>query len=141
MKISGIVIPFDRYKKQQLINGTFFYEAFDKHAFDNVNFEKVELINNFDESKPLAKATNGTLSVEITDKGLFAKATIDERSLNEDILKLLNGGWKFGYAFSVKEDYQQERNGNIYRTIKKVDKLFFISIYASKGNETDKIDP
>ena len=95
------------------------------------------MINNFDERIPLARATDGTLSVEITDKGLFAKATI----LNVDILKLLNGGWKFGYVFSVKEDYQQERNGNIYRTIKKVDKLFFISIYASKGNETDKIDP
>lgn len=137
MKISGIVIPFDKYKKHTLPNGKTFYEAFDKHAFDNVNFEEVDLINNFDERILLARATDGTLSVEITDKGLFAKATI----LNVDILKLLNGGWKFGYVFSVKEDYQQERNGNIYRTIKKVDKLFFISIYASKGNETDKIDP
>lgn len=110
-----------------------FTEEIDRHAFDNADMSNVYLLFNHDENNVLAGTSNNSLKMHIDEKGLYQVSNIVDTTLGEDTLKLVKNGLinKMSFAFTIDEDGGEEwinRDGKDHRIIRKIDKLFDVSL-------------
>jgi HK97 family phage prohead protease len=131
-KIRGIAPPWDSLSVD--LGG--FREKFSSTAFDKVLAKKridVPLLFNHDDSRIIARTTNGTLRIEKTDKGLAYEADPVATPTAAEVLTLIRSKTIFGssFAFTVNpskgETWEEDERGNVVRTVTEASGLYDLS--------------
>lgn len=108
-----------------------FIETIDKDALSNTNMKDVPFkYNHNDSTLILARTRNGSLKLEVDEKGLRVSAKLIDTTSNVDIYKSIVAGLldKMSFAFTVKAQ-TWDRSGKIpKRTITAIDRLFDVSV-------------
>ena len=130
MIVEGYAIVFD---EETLIGDEDrgFIEVIDKGALASTNMKDVPFkYNHNDVTLILARTRNGSLSLEVDEKGLKIRAELIDTTSNVDIYKSIVAGLldKMSFAFTVKSQ-SWDRSGKIpKRTITAIDRLFDVSV-------------
>ena len=130
MIVEGYAIVFD---EETLIGDEErgFIEVIDKCALASTNMKDVPFkYNHNDVTLILARTRNGSLSLEVDEKGLKIRAELIDTTSNVDIYKSIVAGLldKMSFAFTVKSQ-SWDRSGKIpKRTITAIDRLFDVSV-------------
>ena len=130
MIVEGYAIVFD---EETLIGDEErgFIETIDKNALKETNMKDVPFkYNHNDVTLILARTRNGSLSLEVDEKGLKIRAELIDTTSNVDIYKSIVAGLldKMSFAFTVKSQ-NWDRSGKIpKRTITAIDRLFDVSV-------------
>jgi HK97 family phage prohead protease len=130
-KIRGIAPPWESLSVD--LGG--FREKFAPTAFDKILAKRkldVPLLFNHDDSKILARTTNGTLKIDKTDKGLAYEADPVATPTAAEVMTLIRSktifGSSFGFTVNPKgEQFVEDERGNIVRTITEASGLFDLS--------------
>ena len=130
-KIRGVAPPWESLS----VNLGGFREQFLPTAFDKVLAKRkldVPLLFNHDDSKVLARTTNGTLRIEKTDKGLAFEADPVATPTAAEVVTLIRSKTIFGssFAFTVDpkgETWQEDDRGNVTRTISEASGIYDLS--------------
>ena len=108
------------------------YEKIDRNAFKNADVSDVALkYNHNDNILILARTRNGSLKLNFDDeKGVFMHAELIDTSTNKDIYKMVQAGLlnEGSFAFTVSEDTEEVKDGQVHRTITGIGKLFDVAI-------------
>ena len=130
MIVEGYAIVFD---EETLIGDEErgFIESIDKNALKETNMKDVPFkYNHNDVTLILARTRNGSLTLEVDEKGLKIRAELIDTTSNVDIYKSIVAGLldKMSFAFTVKSQ-SWDRSGKIpKRTITAIDRLFDVSV-------------
>lgn len=130
MIVEGYAIVFD---EETLIGDEDrgFIEVIDRNALAETNMKDVPFkYNHNDVTLILARTRNGSLSLEVDDKGLKIRAELIDTTSNVDIYKSIVAGLldKMSFAFTVKSQ-SWDRSGKVpKRTITAIDRLFDVSV-------------
>ena len=106
-------------------------ESIDPHAFDDADMRDCCLKYNHNDTSPImARTRNGSLKLTIDDKGLFMRAELIDTQSNKDFYKMVKAGLldKMSFAFTVDSEEVDNRSNPIKRIIKRVGKLFDVSV-------------
>ena len=134
MVIEGYAVVFD----SPATHG--FTEIIDKDAFNGCDMKDVCMKYNHDDShRILARTRNGSLRLQIDDKGLFVHAELIDTTSNRDIYKMIQAGLldKMSFAFTVEEEKWDIATDT--RTILRIDKLFDVSVVDTPFYDTTSI--
>lgn len=110
-----------------------FRETIDSKALDGVDLSNVIMLDQHDYSKPLASVKAGTLELTPDEKGLHFTATLDDSVsyANDAYANVKSGNVdSMSFRFDVDDggdEFTQDDQGNITRTIKQVKDLFEVS--------------
>lgn len=128
-EITGYALLFNSPSKD--LGG--FVEVIDPKALDGVDLSNVIMLDQHDFSKPLASVKAGTLELTPDEKGLHFTATLDDSvSYANDAYQNVKSGNvdSMSFRFDVDDggdEFTQDENGKITRTIKQVKDLFEVS--------------
>lgn len=106
-------------------------ETIDKNAFNGCDLRDVPLKYNHNDSHLiLARTRNNSLQLSIDDHGLKIRAELIDTNANVDIYKSIKAGLleKMSFAFTVAEEDWNLKSDPATRTIKKIDKLWDVSV-------------
>lgn len=134
MIVEGYAVVFD----SPVTHG--FTEIIKKGAFDKCNMKDVPLKYNHDDSHLiLARTRNGSLKLEVDDKGLKIRAKLIDTTSNVDIYKSLKAGLldKMSFAFTVSEEQWDVKTDT--RTITGIDCLYDVSVVDTPFYDTTEI--
>ena len=123
MVVEGYAVVFD----SPATHG--FTEIIDKDAFNECDMKDVCLKYNHDDSHLiLARTRNGSLRLNVDDKGVFIHAELIDTTSNRDVYKMIQARLldKMSFAFTVEEEKWDLATDT--RTILKIDKLFDVSV-------------
>lgn len=119
-----------------------FTEEIDRNAFRDTDMSDVYLLFNHDENNVLAGTSNGSLKMSIDDRGLFQSSEIVDTTTGEDVFKLVKNGLikKMSFAFAIDENDKEaeewdRRDGKEHRVIKRISKLFDVSLVTYPAYE------
>ncbi|MEW2893229.1 HK97 family phage prohead protease, partial [Lactiplantibacillus plantarum] len=110
-----------------------FVEVIDPKALDGVDLSNVIMLDQHDYSKPLASVKAGTLKLDTDEKGLHFTATLDDSVsyANDAYANVKSGNVdSMSFRFDVDDggdEFTQDDQGNVTRTIKRVKDLFEVS--------------
>jgi len=130
MIVEGYPIVFDQEAYIQGWDGGF-YEKVDRNAFDNADMSDVALkYNHNDNVFIMARTRNGSLTLTPDDHGVFMHAELIDTDTNKDVYKMVKSGLltEGSFAFTVSDDREELKDGEIHRTITGVGKLFDVAI-------------
>lgn len=127
-RIEGVAAVFN-----QPTDMGWYDEVIDARAFDTADMSDVVLNFNHNDDILLAGTRNGSLQLQVTDNGLFQSSKIVSTSQGEDVMKLIREGLisKMSFSFVIDKsdgDAWETRGGREFRTIKKISKLFDVSL-------------
>lgn len=134
MIVEGYAVVFD----SPATHG--FTEIIKKCAFDKCNMKDVPLKYNHDDSHLiLARTRNGSLKLEVDDKGLKIRAKLIDTTSNVDIYKSLKAGLldKMSFSFTVSEEQWDAKTDT--RTITGIDCLYDVSVVDTPFYDTTEI--
>ena len=134
MLVEGYAVVFD----SPATHG--FTEIIKKGALDNCNMKDVPLKYNHNDSfLILARTRNGSLSLEVDDRGLKVRAKLIDTTSNIDIYKSLKAGLldKMSFAFTVSDEEWDASSDT--RTITGIDCLYDVSIVDTPFYDTTEI--
>lgn len=117
-----------------------FTEIIDKNAFNECNMKDVCLKYNHDSNHfILARTRNGSLRLNIDDKGLFIHAELIDTVSNRDVYKMIQARLldKMSFAFTVEEEKWDLATDT--RTILKIDCLYDVSVVDTPFYDTTSI--
>ena len=117
-----------------------FTEEIDRNAFNEADMSNVYLLFNHDDNNVLAGTLNGSLKMNINEKGLFQSSEIIDTNVGEDVLKLVKKGLinKMSFAFTIDEDGGEEwskKDGKEHRVIKRISRLYDVSLVTYPAYE------
>lgn len=127
-------------------DGIEFWEQVDAHAFDKCDMSDV--IMQYDhEGRVFARMSNGTLTLQPDDHGLFTRADLGGTELGAEIYNEIAGGYtkKMSMGFIVREERteidENKETGvvKVLRTILDISKLFDVSAVSLPANEGTSI--
>ena len=130
MIIEGYPVVFDKEAYIECWDGGF-YEKVDKKAFDKADMSDVCLkINHNDDFLICARTRNGSLTLTPDEKGMFIHAELIDTTQNRDVYKMVQAGLltEGSFAFTVTDDHEEIKDGEIHRTILGIGKLFDVAI-------------
>lgn len=107
-----------------------FREKIAKGAFDDVLSDDTRALFNHDSNIILGRTTAGTLRVSVDDKGLVYEYDSPDTTTARDLLVSMERGdvTQSSFGFIVEEDdWQEDDEGRIIRTIIKLRELFDVS--------------
>lgn len=141
MIVEGYPIVFDEEAYIEGWDGGF-YEKVDRHAFDNADMRDVALkYNHNDNVFIMARTKNGSLTLTPDDHGVFMHAELIDTDTNKDVYKMVKSGLltEGSFAFTVSDDREEVKDGEIHRTILGVGTLFDVAICpnGAYGNLTE----
>lgn len=135
--VEGIAATFEPYLLYEN-DGNKYYEKLERDAFSEADVSDV--IMQYDHSgKVLARKSNGTLGIEMTDRGLEMYADLSKSTAAKEMYEEITNGLvtKMSWAFTVADDaYDKETRT---RTIKKVKKLYDVSAVSIPANGDTEI--
>lgn len=102
-RISGYALKFDN---ETYIGGKEwgFYEVIRKEALSNADLSDVVLCRNHDNSKTVARTSNGTLKLTVDDVGLQFIADVIDTTDGLDMMKEIESGLIGGMSFHARYD-------------------------------------
>lgn len=130
MVIEGYPIVFDREAYIQGWDGGFF-EKVDRNAFENADMSDVCLkYNHNDDFLIMARTRNKSLTLTPDEKGVFMHAELVDTTQNRDVYKMVQSGLlnEGSFAFTISDDREEIKDGEIHRTILGIGKLFDVAI-------------
>lgn len=141
MIVEGYPIVFDKEAYIEGWDGGF-YEKVDRHAFDKADMSDVALkYNHNDNVFIMARTKNGSLTLTPDDHGVFMHAELIDTDTNKDVYKMVKSGLltEGSFAFTVSDDREEVKDGEIHRTILGVGTLFDVAICpnGAYGNLTE----
>jgi HK97 family phage prohead protease/HK97 family phage major capsid protein len=121
MRIQGYAAVFN-----QETDLGYFREMIAPGAFDDVMEDDVRLLLNHD-GAPLARTTNGTLTLAVDEEGLMYEAILSDTTQGRDLYKMIERGdiTQSSFAFTIKGQ-EMDKDTNL-RTITKVGRLLDVS--------------
>lgn len=124
-KIIGHAAVFDSESEKL----GWFREIIRPGAFDDVLKDDVRALFNHDSNYVLGRTKSGTLSLEVDEKGLRYIISPPETSTAKDLMKSIERGDinQSSFGFIVDKDEWEQRDGEEYRIIHKVKRLFDVS--------------
>ena len=131
MIIEGYPIVFDKETYIDLgYDG--WHEKVDRNAFANADMSDVALkYNHNDNVFILARTRNGSLVLNIDERGVFMHAELIDTTTNRDVYEMVRSQLltEGSFAFTV-EDWTEtkDENGEVHRTIMAIGKLFDVAI-------------
>lgn len=130
MIIEGYPIVFN---KEAYIDCGFdgWYEQIDRNAFANADMSDVALKYNHNDNKLiLARTRNESLKLTIDDHGVFMHAELIDTTEATDVYKMVKSGLlnEGSFAFTVTDDREELKDGQVHRTITGIGKLFDVAI-------------
>jgi HK97 family phage prohead protease len=130
MIIEGYPIVFDQ---EAYIDCGFdgWYEKVDRNAFANCDMSDVALKYNHNDNKfLLARTRNGSLTLTIDDHGVFMHAELLDTPESVTVYKQVKSGLltEGSFAFTVTDDNEEMKDGQLHRTITGIGKLFDVAI-------------
>lgn len=129
MTVSGHACVFESPTVLWSYEGIDYKEVISRGAFDSCDMSKCCLKYNHSDSVPImARVRGGSLKLEVDNIGLKFDAKLFDTSVARDVYSLVKGGGldKCSFAFTVAEEEYDKATHT--RTIKKIDKLFDVSI-------------
>ena len=125
IKVSGYASLFEHQSRD-----LGFYETILRGAFDGRLDDNVILNFNHDMNAILDRNQGGTLKLSIDERGLRYDGILPKTSTGQDVAELMRRGllYESSFAFSVEEDKWVEENGEYKRIIKKIGRLYDVSI-------------
>lgn len=135
--VEGYAARFEAYPLFQDNDGNVIYERFEKDCFNETDMTDIIFQYNH-EGRVYARKSNGTLSVEVDENGLFIAADLsksaDGRNLYEEIENGLTT--KMSWGFVPKNYYYDKDNRTIVHTsIKKIYDVSAVSIPANQDTD------
>ena len=134
MMIEGYAVLFDEPQTYQF-GDTTYTEIIRKGALDNADMKRVVLrYNHNDTVMALARVKNGSLQLNIDDKGLLVRAELLDTQSNRDLYKSIRNGLidEMSFAFSVAPDGDTWTYENDYsvvtREINAIETLYDVSV-------------
>ena len=113
------------------------YERFERGCFDNCDMS--DIIMQYDHAgKVMARTSNGSLIVEITDEGLFVAADLSRTEAARDLYADIEAGMvnKMSWRFRTGTYYYDRENRTIvHKTVKKIYDVAPVSIPANDDTE------
>lgn len=146
MVVEGYATTFDEDYLLYSIENYRFYERVDRHAFDNCDMSDV-ILQYDHEGRVYARTSNNTLELSCDDHGLKVRANLGGTEIGKELYNEIKGGYttKMSFGFKVEEDEERyvndKENGiySVYRTIKKISKLYDVSAVSLPANDTTEI--
>lgn len=136
--VEGYATTFDKPYLLYEYDGQKYFERIDRNAL--VGADMSDVIMQYDHSgKVLARLSNKTLGVEVTESGLFTFADLSKSRAAQDMFEEIKNGLitKMSWAFRVTEDsYDRETRT---RTIIKVAKVYDVSAVSIPANGDTEI--
>ncbi|WP_277669049.1 HK97 family phage prohead protease [Caproiciproducens galactitolivorans] len=136
--VEGYATTFDKPYLLYEYDNNKYYERIDRNALAGADMSDIIMQYNH-EGKVLARLSNKTLGVEITDKGLFTFADLSKSSAAKELYEEISNGLitKMSWAFRVSEDaYDRETRT---RTILKISKVYDVSAVSYPANADTEI--
>lgn len=131
--VEGYATTFNKPYELYEIDGVKYYESIDSRALDEADMSDV--IMQYDhEGRVLARKSNGSLVLDITNDGLFVCADLKNSTASRELYQDINSGLitKMSWAFTVAEDeYDRESRTRIIKRVKKVYDVSAVSIPAN----------
>lgn len=117
-------------------------ERIDRHAFDDVLGQDVRALDNHDPQFVLGRTAAGTLTLRVDDHGLWGSIEINEQdtdALNAWARVQRGDVSQCSFGFNIGDEQRsQNSDGSVTYTIKKVSKLWEVSICTFPAyEETD----
>jgi len=135
--VEGFAARFEPYVLYYDYDGQPVYERFERGCFDDCDMS--DIIMQYDhEGKVLARTSNGSLIVEVTDEGLFVAADLGRTEAARDLYADIAAGmvtkmsWRFRCGTYY---YDQESRTIVHKTVKKVYDVAPVSIPANDETE------
>lgn len=135
--VEGFAARYESYVLYHDQDGQPVYERFERGCFDGCDMG--DIIMQYDhEGKVLARTSNGSLIVEVTDEGLFVAADLGRTEAARDLYADIQAGMvtKMSWRFRLGTYYyDQESRTIIHKTVKKVYDVAPVSIPANENTE------
>lgn len=136
--VEGYATTFDKPYLLYEYDGQKYFERIDRNAL--VGADMSDVIMQYDHTgKVLARLSNKTLGVEVTESGLFTFADLSKSRAAQDMFEEIKNGLitKMSWAFRVTEDsYDRDTRT---RTILKVAKVYDVSAVSVPANGDTEI--
>lgn len=126
MMIDGTPILFDTPTVMYEHDGIKYYEVIERGALVGAKIDDVVL--NIDHvGKPAAKTRNGTLTLNVNDRGVDIVADLSKNATGRELFEDIKNGFydRMSFAFTISDEaYDSETRT---RVIKKIDRLYDVS--------------
>lgn len=125
--IVGYALKFDRPSED-----LGFTEYIDPRSLDSADMSNVVALLNHDSNYVLGR-TGRNLELEVDDIGLRFKLELNDTTYARDLIENMRNGLidKCSFAFTVEDDEWEERDGRYNRFIRKIDKLYDVSVVTT----------
>lgn len=135
--VEGFAARFEPYVLYHDANGQPVYERFERGCFDGCDMS--DIIMQYDHAgKVMARTSNGSLIVEVTDEGLFVAADLGRTEAARDLYADIDAGMvtKMSWRFQLGTYYfDQESRTIVHKTVKKIYDVAPVSIPANDNTE------
>ena len=115
-------------------------EVVDKYAFEGADMSDV--IMQYDHAgRVFARLSNGTLALETDDHGLKVRANLGGTEIGRQLYEEIQGGYtdKMSFGFTVADDNIVPEGTDYLRTIKRIGKLYDVSVVSLPANDFTEI--
>jgi HK97 family phage prohead protease len=124
-----------------------FIESIDPEAFSSTDMDDVRALFNHDSNFVLGRTKSGTLRLMVDEKGLAYEIDMPDTQLGRDMYESIKRGdiSQSSFAFTIEDDEYRKEGDTVYRTIKKIKKLYDVApvtfpAYESTSVQARKID-
>lgn len=135
--VEGFAARYEPYVLYYDYDGEPVYERFERGCFDNCDMS--DIIMQYDHAgKVMARTSNGSLIVEVTDDGLFVAADLGRTDAARDLFEDIQAGmvtkmsWRFRCGTYY---YDRESRTIVHKTVKKIYDVAPVSIPANDDTE------
>ena len=131
--VEGFAARYEPYVFYHDLDGQPIYERFERGCFDECDMS--DIIMQYDhEGKVMARTSNGSLIVEVTDEGLFVAADLGRTEAARDLYGDIKAGMvtKMSWRFRPGTHYfDPESRTIVHKTVKKIYDVAPVSIPAN----------
>ena len=135
--VEGFAARYEPYVLYHDFDGQPVYERFERGCFDGCDMS--DIIMQYDHAgKVMARTSNGSLLVEVTDDGLFVAADLGRTEAARDLYADIDAKMvtKMSWRFRVGEYYYDQASRTIvHKTVRKIYDVAPVSIPANDNTE------
>ena len=135
--VTGYASTFEPYRLFEK-RGITYFEKVEPTAFRNADMSDV--IFQYDHTdKVLARTTNGTLKLDVDERGLKVTADLSSTKASRELYEEIRSGLvnQMSFGFTVKKDMFEKRSNT--RIITELDRIFDVSAVSRPANPDTNI--
>lgn len=136
--VEGIAARYEPYELYRDFDGEPVYERFERGCFDDCDMS--DIIMQYDHAgKVMARTSNGSLVVDVTEEGLSVAADLGRTEAARDLYADIQAGMvtKMSWRFAVGEYYYDHESRTIVHT--KVRKIYDVAPVSIPANDNTEI--